>query len=245
MSNIITSVNNPRVKELLEILKNQRKESERLYLVEGKHLVEMAKDKKVLIEVFSLEPYDFVNNTLVSDNVIKKLTATATPQGVIGLCRKRNEQIDYSKPFIFLESVQDPGNVGAILRSACAFNYLQIILNEDCAALYNPKTLLASQGAYLDLEICYLSTLDVINFTRARDYQIITTELDEKATKLKNIVNLPQKSIIVFGNEGKGVSKRISKHKDNSIFVEIDKMDSLNVSVCAGIILYELKDRFI
>lgn len=244
MNKIITSSSNPKIKELVEILHTQKKENTELYLVEGEHLVGLAKDKGVLLEVFSLLPYDFKNNTIITDNVLNKITTTKTPQGVVGLCRKKVSKLDYSQPIVFLEEVQDPSNVGAILRTLCSFNYKQVILGNTGASLYNPKTLLASQGSYLSLDIIIMESQEVIKLIKDKEYLLLSTEIDKTASKLEDIASLKRKTMIVFGNEGKGVSSLIKANKDKSIYIDTHDFDSLNVSVCAGIILYNLRGKF-
>lgn len=240
----ITSKENPRIIELQRILKHQNKSDELFFLVEGFHLVEVAKETNLLVEVFSVDEYEFSQVQLVSESVIQKITTTKTPQGIVGLCKKpQAKPLKTDDGVFFLDTIQDPGNVGTILRTLLAFNYDSVILNDKCASLYNPKTILASQGAIFKINSVVMSNEELIKYTKENNVSLVTTEIDKNATKLGDFNQNLSKYIIVLGSEGQGVSSNIKKAKSQSIYIDIQNIDSLNVAITGAIIAYELKHR--
>jgi len=240
--NVLISQSNPRVKELARILKDQKRASEKYFLVEGEHLVELAKKNCALIEVYSLKPYSFEKVTIVNDGILSKISSTVTPQGIVGLCVKPNNILSNinSNVVFYLDGIQDPGNVGTILRTLLAFGFLNVILSPTCASLYNSKTLLGSQGAIFNMNVNVLSEMSLVEFAKNNGYAIITTELDEKASSINSFQLDGKKYIFVLGSEGSGVSLIIRKQKKQALYIPITNIESINVGVAAGILAYHL-----
>ena len=244
MNERIVSTSNPRIKDLARILKDQSKNSEPFFLVEGFHIVEMARDAGILEEVYSIEPNAFKNTTLVSDSVLSKISTTKTPQGIVGKCRKVVKKLSLKDDVVFyLDGIQDPGNVGTILRTLLAFNFKEIVVSTDCASLYNPKTLLASQGALFSLDCQSLSQSELIRRAKALNYSVISTELDKRAQVYTELKSFKDKIVIVLGSEGSGVSEVVKRYKQGSIYIPIENIDSLNVGVACGILASVLRQK--
>jgi TrmH family RNA methyltransferase len=212
-----------------------------LFLVEGFHLVEMAMEEGCAEEIFSLEPYEAaVPVTLVSREIIGKLAATKSPEGIVALChRPRNEPFDTGRALI-LDGVQDPGNVGTLLRTALSFGFKDVYLSSGSADPMNRKAVLASQGAIFRLHIVPRDDLIArIGTLKSEGYAIVSTDLKASFS----LSSLPQKGKIalVLGNEGQGVSSPIQALADARVRLEMSGIDSLNVAVAGGILMYELK----
>ncbi len=227
---MISSVTNPKIKDILKLQSKKGRDESGMFLVEGLHLIEEANNAGCLIEIFALNDNIFNNATVVSDNVMKKISSTKTPPGFVGLCKKLNRSNGVKK-MVILDGVQDPGNVGAIIRSALAFNFDTICLLEGCADIYNSKTIRATQGA--------LFKINIVNSFEHFPGKIYATSLNDKSTELSATKNTDMVAIIL-GNEGCGVSKEYLD-KYESIYISINEVESLNVAVAGSIIMNHFK----
>ena len=141
----------------------------------------------------------------------------------------------------YLENVRDPGNLGTLLRSALAFHFYDVVLSKGCAEVYSPKVLMASQGAIFYLNIRQsenASSLDDLKELKTKGYHILGTDL-ASSSPLKSL-QIPSKIALLLGNEGKGLSKEAIGFADQNVRIEMDGIDSLNVGVAGGIIMYEV-----
>ena len=202
----------------------------------------MAKD--FLKTVFVLDKKDYgkipgVEYYLVSESVLNKLSQTKNPQGIIAICRKKEEKEISSDSVIMLDNIQDPGNVGTLIRSALAFNFYDVVLSDDTVDIYNDKVIRGSQGAIFKVNIVYRDLSEEIKLLKEKGYQVFGTALTNGKTM--NSISFPKKSAIVLGNEGSGVRQEVLKATDANIFIDMNKeIDSLNVGVAGSIIMYEL-----
>jgi len=234
--NKITSLQNPHIKELA-LLKPEKG----LFLVEGFHLVEMALGAKAALEILSLEPYEAaVPVTLVTPQIIAKLSSTKTPEGIIAVCRLPDTPAAESRRALLLDGIQDPGNVGTLLRTALSFGFHSVYLSKGCANPLNSKALLASQGAIFKLALfpdCDL--LEKMKELSAAGFFLVSTDLSTSVT----LSSLPKKDKIalILGNEARGVSPEVNKASDVRVRLEMSGIDSLNVAVAGGILMYEMR----
>lgn len=238
----ITSVNNPKIKEYLKLHANKHQKAQKRYIVETEHLVEEAiKAGVVDVIITTDEAYKFDNVTYVSDNVMKKLSNLHSPSEYMAICHLTESMFDMDSNCIILDGVQDPGNVGTILRSALAFNIKNIIVSEDTANIYQHKVIQSSQGAIFSLNIKGTDLVEEIKKLKNEQYEIIGTAL-KNASILSKKDHYP-KYALVLGNEGQGIRKDIIKLCDELKYIEIDNIDSLNVAISAGIMMYQLQDK--
>jgi len=141
-----------------------------------------------------------------------------------------------------LDNVQDPGNLGTILRSAKAFDVDSVVLSEQTVDLYNPKVIRATQGMFFHLNVVRRNLVDTINDLKDREIPVYVTrvEFGEDIRTLKE--KDKRKFALVMGNEGKGVTDEVKDLADRYIYIGMNQMvDSLNVAVATSILLYELK----
>ena len=145
---IITSLDNDNVKKWKKLCKKKYRDEYGIYLVEGEHLVEEAYKSGVLDKVLVLdgEDYSYDNIIYVSYEVMKSISSLDTPNKIMGICKKKENNELIGKRFLLLDGVQDPGNLGTIVRSAVAFGIDTIILSNETVDLYNPKVLRSTQG---------------------------------------------------------------------------------------------------
>lgn len=230
---MIESVNNERIKRFSKLQNKKYRDLEGLFIVEGEHLVEEAKKKDLLVEVFSL---DGSVGTIVSEAVMRKLSGLKSVPKVLGIAKKpENTQVNGN--ILMLDGIQDPGNLGTIIRSAVAFNIDTIVASLDTVDVYNTKTLRSSEGMIFNINYV---TADLENIIKhLKDYNVYVTNV-LNGESLDDIETKGNYALIV-GNEGSGVRKNIQELATNTLYIPMnDKCESLNVAIATSIILYEL-----
>ena len=238
---VITSLDNKRIKNYAKLLNKKYREQEGLFLVEGEHLVIEAKNAGCLVEVIKCEDYDMdfdVSTTLVTYDVIKKLSNTLNPQKVIGVCKMLDNK-DIGNKVLILEDIQDPGNLGTIIRSSVAFNVDTIVLSNNTVDMYNDKVLRSSEGMIFHIDIVEMDVSECIDKLHEEGYEIYGTKVDG-GTSLTEIT-VGEKYAVIMGNEGAGVSSSTLDKCDKYIYIPMNtECESLNVGVATSIILYEM-----
>ncbi len=236
---VIESVNNEYIKYLSKLKIKKIRDKERKFLVEGYHLVSEAKN--YLLEVLIVDEKDAVsnvNNILVTKEIIKKLSNTDTPQGIIGVCKYfDNFEIDYSGKILLLDSLQDPGNIGTLIRSSLGFDVGLVVLSNDCCDIYNDKLIRSSQGAIFKTKVIHRDLNDFIGKAKENNMKVFGTSLTN-GTPLMSIKKTDN-FCLILGNEGNGVSKDLLLKTDNNIFIEMsENLESLNVGIAGAIIMH-------
>lgn len=255
----ITSRENPRVKRVLRLLadKAEREESG-LFVAEGARLCLDAAMSGILpLEFFmtarALEKYTGLNGLLeksreaylISDSVAAKLSDTKSAQGVFAVCEKRPHQRPKTHPatarYLLLASLQDPGNVGAIIRSAEAFGLDGVAVSGDCPELYGPKTLRAAMGGVFRLNIWIAADmLFEIRQLREEGVTVCAAALDASAKKL-GAMKFDGGCAVLLGNEGAGLSRELVRACDFTATIPMrGRADSLGVAAAAGIFAWEM-----
>lgn len=241
---IITSLNNPTIKEISKLKNKKYRDLTNTYLVEGDHLVEEAYKNNLLIKIILLEDticnYD-IEKIYVTKEVMKKLTELDTPNKIIGIVKK-NTPLPIGNKILILDNIQDPGNLGTIIRSSVAFDIDTIVLSPNTVDIYNPKVIRSTQGMIFYTNIITLELKEFINEIKTKNYTIFGTNV-RNGKNIKEIT-LPEKFALVLGNEGQGVSKEIESLCDDNIYIKMSlKCESLNVSVATSILLYEVYNK--
>ncbi|MFY9285220.1 MAG: TrmH family RNA methyltransferase [Tissierellaceae bacterium] len=254
----ISSSNNPLIKEIKGLNKKRNRWKSKLFIIEGVKIVEEAinseiKIRKILFSNSFLESkeglifYENVKNTYdtlrLKDNLFKDLSDTENPQGIMALCefhlRDLTEIGALDNPSIlFLDAIQDPGNLGTIIRSADAFDIDGIILGEGCVDPYNLKVVRSTMGSILRLPL-YIrdDSLETLMTLKQDGFEIMVTSLD--GSPIYDI-DFKKKFVAVIGNEAKGVNPKILDLADKYIKIPMPgKAESLNAGVAASILMYE------
>ena len=238
---VIESIDNQKIKNLRKLKHKKYRDIEEKFLIEGIHLVLEAYLSGDLLEVLLVENEHIdinVKTTYVTKDVIKSLSELQTPYNIIGVCRYKQEN-EIGQKVLILDDIQDPGNLGTIIRSSVAFNVDTIILSKNTVDLYNSKVLRSAQGMNFHINIIKGDIKDYILKLKKDNYKIYSTDVNY-GKPIKNINN-NGKYAIIMGNEGSGVSDDIKLLSDDKIYIEMNKKcESLNVAVCTSIILYEL-----
>ena len=153
---LITSLNNEHIKELIKLKDKKYRDQSGTFLVDTKNLVMEAYKagllKELILHKDEIYPLD-MDITYVTNDILKKMSQTDTPSRVMGLVEKKKENNIVGERALILDNIQDPGNLGTIIRSAVAFNIDTIVLSDDTVDLYNPKVVRASQGMMFHVNI--------------------------------------------------------------------------------------------
>ncbi|HKM10826.1 MAG TPA: RNA methyltransferase [Bacilli bacterium] len=241
MIKTISSKKNPYIQSLIALQNTAKSKEAGLFLVDGWHLVDMGRNAGILEALILLTPnenYDEVDQYIVNEEIIDKLKSVATNPGVIGVLKRAPRSLVGGTRLLLLDHIQDPGNLGNLLRSALAFNYDGVLVTPGCADIFHPKVLAATQGAFFFLPVQEI-TLSGIEDLQREGYQLIVSTL-QKATPLAN-VDIPDLLILVIGNEGHGVDEEIISRADQLVKIPISGLDSLNAASAGAILLYHFR----
>ena len=261
---VISSKDNEIIKSIKKLKEKKYRDLENSYIVEGLKLIKEAIEEKANIKqiviceecihdgeldkdtLYEIAKYNLI---YVTKKVFDQITEVKTPQGIIAVIEKKEKNaidiraIDYSQDIIVaLDDLQDPGNLGTILRTVDSANLNQIILSKNCADPYNPKVVRSTMGAIFRVNIIQVENLkEELENLKNNDFDIMVTSLDTQ----KSIYDVNyNKKVIVIGNEANGVSKEVQDIADEKVKIPmLGKTESLNASVATGIIIYEYVRR--
>lgn len=236
-----------------EIIKNIKKLKEKKYrvdsyIVEGIKMVKEAINENQEIALIAIREdfkIDFdtknIKTVTISNKIFNDISDVKTPQGILAVIKKnQNNQIETNSDYILaLDSLQDPGNMGTIIRTADSANINQIIINKTTVDPYSPKVIRSTMGAIYRTNIIEVEDLKAtLKEMKLKGFQIITTDL--KATQSIYDINYTNKTIVVIGNEANGVSQEILQTADKKVIIPmLGKTESLNASIAASIMIYE------
>lgn len=238
----ITSPTNPFIKDLMKLYDSGERKQKNKFLVEGYHLVNEAKQAGVLDIVLISNEDDFIDgvtNILVTNDIINKLSKTKTPQGIMGVCNIKTNQVITGSKFLLLDNVSDPGNLGTIIRTALGFNIDSIIISPDSVDIYNDKVIRSTQGALFKIPIIEMDIISAINKLKQDNIYIIGSSLNNSVS-LKTL-NKVDKYAIILGNEAQGITAEVLSNTDINVKIEInEQLESLNVAIAGAILLFYL-----
>lgn len=260
----ITSSKNPKIKEIKSLYRRKNRWNTGLFIIEGVKIVEECIDNNYSLEniIYSdelfntnggIEIYEriraYENLICVPNSLFKEISDTENPQGIMALAKITERPIEdlYKKenPFIlFLEEIQDPGNMGTIIRTADAFNLDGIIVSEGSVDIYNPKVIRSTMGSIFRTPIYHIEdSIETIERLKSMGFGIFATSLQGE----DYIYNMDFKnpSLILIGNESKGLSNELHSLAHQWIKIPIlGGAESLNVAIATSIIIYEgIKQR--
>ncbi len=253
---VISSKDNQVIKNIKKLKDKKYRDLNNEYIIEGIKLIKEAIDEGVEIKqiiiceecvkdgsisqklLYEVAKYNII---AVSQKIFESITEVKNPQGIIAVVKKnnQNQQINYDEDLIvILDNIQDPGNLGTILRTVDSANLSQIIVSENTADNYNPKVVRSTMGAVYRVKVIRSNDLiKTVKELKKQGYEICATSLEEA----KSIYEIDyKKKVIIIGNEANGVSKELLKLADKKIKIPmLGKTESLNASVATSIIVYE------
>lgn len=235
---MIESLKNNLIKDVVKLQARKHRDKNSQFVIEGFHLIEEAA-KAGLLELVIVKKgvaYDFEQVFVVSDKVFNHIKTTESSQGIIGICKKPQFTQYQEKTVLLVDRVQDPGNLGTIIRSADAFNVDLVVLGEGTVDLYNPKTINSSQGSLFHLPVINANLSDYLDSFKGSVYG---TSL--QSSKPLSDIEFKDDLCLIIGNEGSGVSQDLLDRTTSNIIIEMPgKSESLNVGVATSIILYSI-----
>lgn len=233
----ITSLQNEKVKYWVRLKEKKFRDQENLFLVEGNHLVEEAKKFGYLKETISCNR-NIDCDYLVTKEIIKKISTQVSISETIGVCEKIPEKAILG-PILILDNLQDPGNLGTIIRSAVAFCFKTILLSTNSVDLYNEKVIRSTEGMIFQTNVIRCNIKEMLLQLKAENYRIYGTNV-VNGKRLKEVVK-EKRIAVIIGSEGKGMSPELKELTDGSIYIPMStNCESLNAGVSASIIMYEL-----
>ena len=227
----INKISKNKLKYLIKLKHKKYIKEENKFIIEGIHLINEAINAGKKVEVYSLEGLE--------SKEIKQLTNLESPTELIGVVDTFSSNELKGKRFLLLDEIQDPGNLGTIIRSALAFNVETVVLGDNTCSLYNEKVLRSTQGAIFHINIINMNLEECIKKLKEQDIIVYGTNV-VNGTDLKSISKTSSYALCM-GNEGNGLSKKIQDMCDKNIYIKTnDLSESLNVAMATSIILYEL-----
>lgn len=239
----IQSIQNEKIKQWTKLhLKKERDKMQR-FLIEGEHLIQEALKvgcvEYLLIREDKYNIFDFDQIIECSKDVIDKLSKNVSDVDYIAICFMKEPQTIVGTRILLLDNIQDPGNLGTIIRTAHSFGFEGIYCSNDCVDVYNDKTIRSTQGAMFQLPIVRVDLLKQIDLLKCDGFTVI-------GTSLHNSIGFEQcksseKMAFIFGNEGQGVREELLNLTSLNIKIEMNEFDSLNVAIAAGICMYKFR----
>ncbi len=259
---MITSKTNQQIKNVRKLIDSGKARKEQgLFVVEGIKMVSEI-PSSFLEQIFISESFskniiskDFINKCksleIVSDEVFKSISDTVTPQGVLALVSilalRRAKDLTYKtssehekQTILILDGIQDPGNLGTMIRTAEAAGLRAVILSKTCADLYNPKTIRSTMGSVFRVPVYVADLLEKIDELKGEGFSIFGASLDGAVNF--DETKYSKKNAIVIGNEANGISKEVLEKADTKIKIPMEgKVESLNAAISAAVLMYHLK----
>ena len=231
----ITSLQNPKVKYWVSLKNKKVRDQEKVFLIEGDHLVKKAKDLNLIKEEISLS--DPNADYYVTKDIMQKISSQVSISDVAAVVEYQKEK-EVKGNVLILDGLQDPGNLGTIIRSSLAFNFPNIILSLDSVDLYNPKVIRATEGMLFETNVLRKDLTFYLPQLKKAGYKIIGTDV-KRGQDIKLISQ--EKIALVIGSKGQGISPKIKELCDDFVYLKMNsKVESLNASVAASILMYEV-----
>jgi len=250
----ISSTKNEKIKELVKLQTAKGRKKAGMYLLEGEHLVEEAIKERAQIKLIvvtsnRLEDYKNllaqtdVQVLVVSQDVFHKLSMTETTQGILAVVEiVKQEILPHKGRFIVLDAVQDPGNLGTIVRTADAAGFDAVVLGTGTVDLYNDKVLRSMQGSHFHIPVFQANLQEYLPILKEKGVQVAVTAL-HRDSKDYSVLQGAIDVAIVVGNEGQGVSDDVIDLADVVVTIPMfGKAESLNVSIASALLMYKTNE---
>jgi RNA methyltransferase, TrmH family len=247
MKILLTSVKNEKVKSWRKLHNRKDRTKSGAFLIEGYHLIEEAIQSDwdimevIIQEGISIPDWEReIPIVEVSDNVFQHISQTKTPQGIAAVVNMKKFQEYHGTHYLLLDQIQDPGNLGTIIRTADAAGFDAVILGEGTVDLYNDKVIRATQGSIFHIPIFQANLPVEIMRLKQEGVSIWASALTN--SRDFHTIKANSKVALIVGNEGAGIQEAVLELADEMVKIPIyGKAESLNVSIAAGILMYHLK----
>lgn len=244
---MITSTQNSQVKDWRKLHTKKYRVKTNSFLIEGYHLIEEALKSGWVIEMIivqdGIELPDWLAQQryqLVDQHVFAAISQTEAPQGIAAVVKIKDASAPSGDYLLLLDQVQDPGNLGTMIRTADAAGFSQVVLGKGTVDVYNDKVIRASQGSIFHIPIIEADLLEFIPALQNQTYTVLASALEQAVAY--DAVGEFDKVALIMGNEGSGIAPEILELADKRIKIPIyGQAESLNVSIAAGILMYQLR----
>lgn len=235
----IQSDKNKIIKEINSLKLRKNREKLKLFILEGDKLIKEAEDSISYIVTSESYRGNIESDYTVSDSLFQKISDTVNPQGVLAVCHIRENKFknnDKNPLYILLENIQDPGNMGTIIRTADAAGADGVFLSKGCVDIYNPKVVRSTMGSIFHLPV--YTDVDLTKLLSEINVTSVAAHL--KGVKTPYDIDMKKGAAIIIGNEGSGISDELSAKADNLVKIPMPgKAESMNAGVAAAIMIYE------
>lgn len=243
---MITSTQNSFIKDIRKLRMRKERHKTNSFLIEGFHLLEEAVKSDWEIEQLIIKENmevpkwgKHLTYTYVTEHVFSYLSQTETPQGIAGVVKMRDVKVENNNKILLLDAIQDPGNLGTIIRTADAAGFNHIVLGKGTVDLFNDKVIRATQGSMFHVQIEQEDLLKKINELKEDGFTVYASAL-QNAVSYRGL-EPEKKAALILGNEGAGIAEEVLQAAHICVNVPIyGKAESLNVGVAAGILMYAL-----
>ena len=241
----ISSLTNPLIKSAVQLLHKKHQQRAKRFLVPHERIIKCLNGRYAIIHIFCLAPSypkasQYGLSIVVPENIIKKLVPFRENCDMVAVCSFTTTSFDFTKNALLLDNIQDPGNLGALIRTAVGTNFSNIILMNNTVSYYNMRTIIASQGAVFQCNIVENPDQKIITDCVAHRYKLIATAQHEQAPfNWQHAAKANTKIVLMMGNEGHGLSPNIIAQADMSWWLPMhNNLESLNVGVAGSIMMY-------
>jgi TrmH family RNA methyltransferase len=243
----ITSRDNPKIKRILQLKSKKGRQKNQAYIIDGLRIVEHAIDNQIQLEAiimtqnFMHEHLEYVRHLshghiyVVTDKIFAEIVETQTPQGICAIVPMVEIPMKKGK-VLFLDEIQDPGNMGTLIRTADAAGFSGVVLSSGCTDPYSQKSIRSSMGSIMSMSILQNKTIDSLASYKGSIYgAALEGGLSYKSFEYK------EACVLVIGNEGKGISNDVLEYCDFKIYIPmIGAVESLNASIAGGILMFAM-----
>ena len=237
----INSLQNSRIKKWTALHKKKDRDETGLFLVEGEHLIGEALQADCVEDIITDTqcPYDFASVFHVTPAIMNKLSENVSEVHLIAVCHKLDTAPKEIKRVILLDGVQDPGNLGTLVRTAVSFSFDAVYCSEDTCDLYNDKAVRSTQGALFHIPVIRGNLNDLVTALQHDGVKVIATSLQQSHTM--DEIPAVKKMAFIFGNEGQGVNEQLQQMANDRLRIDMHGFESLNVAVAGGIVMYQYR----
>ena len=240
----IVSLTNEKIKLWGKLHQTKYRKETGLFLVEGEHLIQEAEKagliETVLVKKNVINPFVNQKEITVTSEILRKLSQTNSEPSLMAVCHLWESPLTIGKRLILLDDVQDPGNVGTIIRTALSFGFDGVVLSANSVDPTNDKVIRSSQGAIFHIPVIQRDLHEVI--TECKDAGVMTLSTGLQNAIDLNSVKITENVAIILGNEGQGISQSIRDLSDQVVKIEMSAFESLNVAVACGILCYRFRN---
>ncbi len=250
---MIVSKSNKQLKDIKKLMDSAKaRKEQKLFVVEGLRIVREVPENLLEKIYFSESFYGTCDKSLVkgeegrnyeivSDEVFKSISDTVTPQGILAVVKQPEYELKdlVGGKLLVLDDIQDPGNLGTMLRTSEAAGVSGVIMSQGCADLFNPKVIRSTMGSVFRVPFLKANLIKTLGQLKKEGYRVYGAALD--GAVFYNEISYGEKSAVVIGNEGNGISKEVLAAVDQKIKIPMaGKVESLNAAISAAVILYQL-----